>query len=45
VNTFLTWLATREEKTDVKAKEEAILNRLKKEYADWEKTVLQPLAL
>ena len=33
------------EKMNVKAKEEAIFDRLKKKYADWEKTVLQPTAL
>ena len=33
------------EKIDVKAKEETIFNRLKKKYADWEKTVLQPIPL
>jgi arylsulfatase A-like enzyme len=33
------------EKNDIKAKEETIFNLLKKKYADWEKTVLQPIPL
>jgi arylsulfatase A-like enzyme len=33
------------EKTDLKGKEEVIFNRLKKKYAEWEKTVLQPIPL
>jgi arylsulfatase A-like enzyme len=33
------------EKNDFKAKEETIFNRLKKKYADWEKTVLRPIPL
>jgi len=33
------------EKNDVKAKEESVFNRLKQKYADWEKTVLEPIAL
>jgi len=33
------------EKNDVKSKEEIVFNRLKKKYADWEKTVLPPLPL
>lgn len=33
------------EKNDLKAKEETIFNLLKKKYADWEKTVLQPIPL
>ena len=33
------------EKNDVKAKEEAIFNRLKKKYVDWEKTMLRPIPL
>lgn len=33
------------EKNDVKEKEETIFNRLKKKYADWEKTVLRPIPL
>ena len=34
-----------QEKNDVKAGQEAIFNQLKKQNADWEKTVLQPLPL
>lgn len=33
------------EKNDLKAKEETIFNKLKKMYADWEKTVLKPIPL
>jgi arylsulfatase A-like enzyme len=33
------------EKNDLKEKEKAIFDRLKKKYAEWEKTVLQPIAL
>lgn len=33
------------EKNDLKATQQAIFNRLKKMYADWEKTVLQPIPL
>ena len=33
------------EKNDLKAKEEIIFKRLKKEYEDWVKTVLQPVPL
>jgi len=33
------------EKNDVKAKEETIFTRLKQKYADWEKTLLQPIPL
>ena len=33
------------EKNDLKEKEQVIFARLKKEYADWEKTVLQPIPL
>ena len=33
------------EKNDLKTKQQAIFNRLKKMYADWEKTVLQPIPL
>ena len=33
------------EKNDLKAKEEIIFTRLKKAFADWEKTVLQPIPL
>jgi len=33
------------EKNDVKTKEESIFNRLKQKYADWEKTVLEPIPL
>lgn len=33
------------EKTDLKANEPIIFNRLKLNYADWEKTVLQPIPL
>jgi arylsulfatase A-like enzyme len=33
------------EKNDLKAKEEVIFNLLKKKYADWEKTMLQPIPL
>lgn len=38
-------VADQGEKNDVKAKEETIFNRLKKKYAKWEKTVLQPIPL
>ncbi|AEE52800.1 sulfatase-like hydrolase/transferase [Haliscomenobacter hydrossis] len=38
-------IADQEEKNDLKAKEEIIFKRLKKKYADWEKTVLQPMPL
>ena len=38
-------MADQGEKNDVKAKEDSIFNRLKKEYASWEKTVLQPIPL
>ena len=38
-------MADQGEKNDVKAKEDSIFNRLKKEYASWEKTVLQPIQL
>jgi hypothetical protein len=31
-----------EEKNDLKAGQQAIFNRLKKKYADWEKTMLPP---
>jgi len=34
-----------QEKNDVKAKEDAIFKRLKQKFADWEKTVLQPIPL
>lgn len=37
--------ADREEKNDVKATEATIFNRLKQKFADWEKTVLQPIPL
>lgn len=37
--------ADQEEKNDLKAKEEIIFKRLKKKYANWEKTVLQPIPL
>jgi arylsulfatase A-like enzyme len=33
------------EKNDLKTKEEIIFNRLKQKFADWEKTVLQPVPL
>ncbi|MFI5131284.1 MAG: sulfatase-like hydrolase/transferase [Chitinophagales bacterium] len=33
------------EKNDLKAKEEAVFSRLKAQFADWEKTVLQPIPL
>jgi arylsulfatase A-like enzyme len=33
------------EKNDVKVKEEVVFNRLKKKYADWEKTMLSPIPL
>jgi len=33
------------EKTDLKEKQTAIFNRLKKRYAEWEKTVLTPIPL
>jgi len=33
------------EKIDLKTKQQAIFNRLKKNYAEWEKTVLQPVPL
>ena len=33
------------EKNDLKAKEEAVLSQLKAQFADWEKTVLQPIPL
>lgn len=33
------------EKNDLKIKQQAIFNRLKKKYTDWEKTVLQPIPL
>lgn len=43
---YLFNLATDEgEKNDLKATEEIIFNRLKKKYAEWEKTVLLPIPL
>jgi len=33
------------EKTDLKEKQTAIFNHLKKKYAEWEKTVLTPIPL
>lgn len=38
-------VADQEEKNDLKAQQQDIFNRLKKQYADWEKTVLQPIPL
>lgn len=38
-------VADQGEKIDVKLKEETIFNRLKKKYAKWEKTVLNPIPL
>ena len=38
-------VADQGEKNDLKLKQQAIFNRLKKKYADWEKTVLQPVPL
>lgn len=38
-------LADRGEKNDLKEKQGIIFNRLKKRYAKWEKTVLQPIPL
>ena len=38
-------VADQGEKNDVKTKEETIFNRLKKKYAKWEKTVLNPFPL
>lgn len=43
---YLFNLATdQQEKNDLKEKESLIFNRLKKKYAEWEKTVLPPIAL
>jgi len=43
---YLFNLATdQEEKHDLKTKEQTIFNRLKKNYAEWEKTVLVPIPL
>ncbi len=38
-------LADQGEKNDLKEKQGVIFNRLKKRYAKWEKTVLQPIPL
>ena len=38
-------VADQSEKNDLKAEQQAIFNRLKKKYAQWEKTVLQPIPL
>jgi arylsulfatase A-like enzyme len=38
-------LTDQAEKSDLKLKEAVIFNRLKKKYAEWEKTVLQPISL
>jgi arylsulfatase A-like enzyme len=37
--------ADRGEKNDLKEKQQAVFDLLKKKYADWEKTVLQPIPL
>ena len=38
-------VADQREKNDLKEEQQAIFNRLKKKYAQWEKTVLQPIPL
>ena len=38
-------VADQREKNDLKEEQQAIFNRLKKKYAKWEKTVLQPIPL
>ncbi|MGZ5221108.1 MAG: hypothetical protein ACXWC7_13560, partial [Chitinophagaceae bacterium] len=38
-------LADAGEKNDLKEKEQIVFERLKQKYSDWEKTVLEPVAL